>query len=82
MGQEHGRIIGQRVIDAERTYRLIDVTDLGTYWTIPITGGALYGEGQGLLATTDGQIATWTALGRAFYCSKNNMVSWLYIVPN
>jgi hypothetical protein len=30
---------------------------LGTNWT----GGALYGEGQGLLTTTDGQIATWTA---------------------
>ena len=74
LGQEHGRIIGQRVLDAkgpkiestfsaEGTYRLIDVTDLGTYWTISRTGGALYGEGQGLLTTTDGQIVTWTARG-------------------
>jgi hypothetical protein len=74
LGQEQGRIIGQRVLDAEGpkiestfsaegTYRLIVVTDLGTYWTIPRTGGALYGEGQGLLTTTDGQFATWTARG-------------------
>jgi hypothetical protein len=74
LGQEHGCIIGQRVLDAEGpkiestfsaegTYRSIDITDLGTYWTIPRTGGALYGQGQGLLTTTDGQFVTWTAQG-------------------
>jgi hypothetical protein len=74
LGQEDGRIIGQRVIDAggpkiestfsaEGIYRTIEVTDLGTYWTIPRSGGALYGQGQGLLTTRDGQFATWTAQG-------------------
>jgi hypothetical protein len=74
LGQEHGHIIGQRVLDAEGpkiestfsaegTYRTIEVTDLGTYCTIPRPGGALYGQGQGLLTTRDGQFATWTAQG-------------------
>jgi hypothetical protein len=74
LGQENGRIIGQRVIDAEGPkiestfsaegiYRTIEVTNLETYWTIPRSGGALYGQGQGLLTTRDGQIATWTAQG-------------------
>ena len=55
LGQENGRIIGQRVLDAEGPkiestfstegiYRTIEVTDLGTYWTIPRSGGALYGR--------------------------------------
>lgn len=74
LGQEYGRIIGQRVLDAEGpkiestfsaegTYRGIEVTDLGTYLTIPRPGGALYGQGQGVLTTADGQIATWIAQG-------------------
>jgi hypothetical protein len=46
---------------------------LGTYWTIPKTGGALYGEGQGLLTTTDGQIATWTARGLGRYTAPRTI---------
>jgi hypothetical protein len=51
LGREDGRIIGQRVLDAEGPkiestfsaegiYRTIEVTDFGTYWTIPRSGGA------------------------------------------
>jgi hypothetical protein len=68
LGHEDGRIIGQRVLDAEGPkiestfsaeviYRTIEVTNLGTYWTIPRSGGALYGQGQGLLTTRDGQLS-------------------------
>ena len=74
LGQENGRIIGQRVLDAEGPkiestfsaegiYRTIEVADLGTYWTSPRSSRALYGQGQGLLTTRDGQFATWTAQG-------------------
>ena len=74
LGQEVGRITGQRVLDAEGPkiestfsaegiYRTIAVTDLGTYLTIPRSAGALYGQGQGVLTTADGQIATWVAQG-------------------
>jgi hypothetical protein len=65
LGQEVGRIIGQSILDAggpkiestfsaEGTYRTITVTDLGTYLTIPRPGGALYGQGQGVLTTAQG----------------------------
>ena len=74
LGQEVGRIICQRIVDAEGpkiestfsaegTYRTIAVTDLGTYLTIPRSSWNLYGQGQGVLTTTDGQIATWVAQG-------------------
>jgi hypothetical protein len=39
---------------------------LGTYWTIPRAGGALYGQGQGVLTTRDGQLVTWTAQGLGY----------------
>ena len=74
LGQEVGRIIGQRIVDAEGpkientysaegTFRTIAVTDLGTYLSISRPDGALYGQGQGVLTTIDGQIATWIAQG-------------------
>lgn len=39
------------------------ISYLGTYLSIPRSAGALYGQGQGVLTTTDGQIATWVAQG-------------------
>ncbi len=44
-------------------YRTADVTDLGTYWTLPRTDGSLYGKGQGVIMTRDGEIAPQTAPG-------------------
>jgi hypothetical protein len=52
-------------------YKGIEGTDIGTYWTVPRLGegereggGVVYGEGQGVVTTKDGQeIATWTGQG-------------------
>jgi hypothetical protein len=66
--EENGRITLQRGLDAEGPnietsfsasgmYRTADVTDLGTYWTLPRTDGSLYGEGQDVIMTRDGEIA-------------------------
>jgi hypothetical protein len=74
IGHEEGQIIGRRVLDAEGpkientfnaegSFRGIDINDLGTYWTIVRPEGVLYGEGQGVLTSRDGQIVTWTAQG-------------------
>ncbi len=38
----------------------INVTDIGTIWTLPISGGMIYSEGQGLLTTQQGEMATYT----------------------
>jgi hypothetical protein len=39
------------------------VKDTGTYWTIVRPDGTLYGEGQGIMTTKDGKMATWTGHG-------------------
>jgi hypothetical protein len=49
--QESGTLFGQ------------DVTNIGTYTTFERVPGQLYGEGQGLVATADGQSAIWNGHG-------------------
>ena len=72
---EHiGKITGQRVLDAEGAkmettfsgnakYRGTDGTEIGTYCTIYRPEGVLYGEGQGVITSKEGEIATWTGSG-------------------
>jgi hypothetical protein len=39
-------------------------TEVGTYTSVLREGGVLYGEGQGIITTKDGQgMATWTGQG-------------------
>jgi len=73
--EDKGKITGQRVLDAngpkietsmttEGTYRGTDATEIATYWSIPQEDGIMYGEGQGVITTKDGQeMATWTGQG-------------------
>jgi hypothetical protein len=70
-----GKITGQRVLDVEipkmetsfameGNYRGIPCTDVGTYTSVLREGGVMYGEGQGIITTKDGQgMATWTGQG-------------------
>jgi hypothetical protein len=72
---EHkGKITSQRVLDVEGAkmetsfsgsikYRDTDGTEIGTYSAIYRPEGVLYGEGQGVITTKDGEIATWTGSG-------------------
>jgi len=72
---EHkGKITGQRVLAAEgpkmettfsgsAKYRGTDGTEIGTYRSVYRPEGVLYGEGQGVITTMDGEIATWTGSG-------------------
>jgi hypothetical protein len=69
-----GKITGQRVLDAEipkmetsfameGNYSGTACTDIGTYTSV-LRGGVLFGEGQGIITTKDGQgMATWTGQG-------------------
>ena len=43
-----------------------DVTNTGTFWSIPLEGGVFYGEAKGIFTTRQGDIVTYTAqdLGR------------------
>jgi hypothetical protein len=75
IGEERGKITGQRVLDVqvpkmetsftmEGNYRGTPCTDVGTYAAELREGGVLFGEGQGITTTKDGQgIATWTGPG-------------------
>jgi hypothetical protein len=76
--EESGKITGQRVLDVEgskieTSFKMngkfggIEGSDLGTYCTVMREGsepGVMYGEGQGVITTKDGQgMATWTGQG-------------------
>jgi hypothetical protein len=73
LGEDKGKITGQRVLDATGpkieasfsavgSYAGVDCTNTGTYWTIPIAADALYGEAKGVLMSENDLLA-WTAQG-------------------
>jgi len=75
--EENGKVTSQRILDVEGgipkmetsfsatgNYRGTETTANITYWSTPRPGGAIYGEGQGVLMSKDGQeMATWTGPG-------------------
>ena len=77
ISEEKGKITSQKVLDVEGgepkiettfsatgNYRGTETTANITYWSTPRPGGAIYGEGQGVLMSKDGQeMATWTGQG-------------------
>ncbi len=52
-------------VSFEGTNKLLGVTgqEIGTYSAGPRPDGSLYGEGQGVVATADGDILTWKGAG-------------------
>ena len=44
-------------------YRGTDGTEIGTFSSILRPEGVLYGEGQGVITSKDGEVATWTGSG-------------------
>jgi hypothetical protein len=73
--EEKGKITSQRVVDvkgpnvetsfaATGRYVGTDGIGIGTYSTVLRENGVLYGEGQGVITTTDDkEMATWTGQG-------------------
>ena len=41
----------------------VDGMNLGTYISFPKPDGSLHGDGQGVFATTDGEMVTWKGIG-------------------
>ena len=69
--ENRGKITSQRVLAAEEVkmetsfsggakYRGTDGTEIGTFWSIYRPEGV---QGQGLITSKDGEIATWTGSG-------------------
>ena len=41
----------------------VDAHEIATYWSAPRPDGSLYGEGEGVVLTPDGGMATWKGAG-------------------
>jgi hypothetical protein len=75
LGESSGKITGTRVLTSEGQVKVEvsfqgrgdmlgeDITDFGTYWQSVRPGGVLYGEGDVLWLTDDGQSALWSGFG-------------------
>ena len=75
IGASQGKRIVRRVLAADAGFEVevsfeetgkmlgLDISGLGTYTSQPRPDGTLYGEGQGLLFTKDGDMAAWKGQG-------------------
>jgi len=76
LGEESGKITGRRVIRSgaggprvedsfQSTGKIAGAAyrGIGTYWAAMRTGGFLYGEGQGVMMTKDGDGIMWVGQG-------------------
>jgi hypothetical protein len=88
IGETQGKITGNRVLPSDGqapkvessfqdTGKIlgVDITEIATYWS-QIRGDKLYGEGQGVIMTEDGETACWTGFGVANFTGKGSATSW------
>ena len=86
--EDKGKITGQRVLDDEGPkiessfvtdgkYKGTEGTNIGTYSSLlrqGEEGGVMYGKGQGVVTTKDGQeMATWTGQGIGRFSSPGKI---------
>jgi hypothetical protein len=64
----------------EGNYRGIPCTDVGTYTSVLREGGVLYGEGQGIITTKDGNVDR--SRNRQVFCSRKSQFPWFNILAN
>jgi len=58
------------------TLRGVHETNMGTYITITRPDGTLFGEGQGVVMTDDGEMAAWKGHGVGRFTGHGSAVSW------
>jgi hypothetical protein len=75
LGELRGKRTARRVLSVDDGLKLevtfeskgkfagADVMEIGTYWSATRPGGGLYGEGQGVVMSQDGETATWKGGG-------------------
>jgi hypothetical protein len=74
IGESRGKRTGRRVLstnpfkvevslETSGTLLGIEVNEVITYWSEARADGSLYGEGQGVTITKDGETATWKGQG-------------------
>ncbi len=75
IGEERGRRTGRRIISTSPNFKVevsfedqgkllgLEASNIGTYTAEPRADGTLFGEGQGVILTPDGETATWKGVG-------------------
>jgi hypothetical protein len=76
--EESGQVTGTRVLPSETGAPRVETSfhatgtidgihheDTGTYVAVARPDGTIFGEGQGMLVTENGDVATWTGQGTA-----------------
>jgi len=90
LGEEIGQITGTRVLPSaggagpkvevsfQGNGRILDtdMTDMGTYVSVPRPDGTLFGEGQGCIMTADGELVTWVGSGVGRFLGRGSAVAW------
>ena len=89
IGEFKGKITGYRVLPSEGMYPKVetsvqmsgkllgvDATNLVTYLSVMRPGGELYGEGQGVIMTKDGENLTWIGHGVGRFTGRGSAVSF------
>jgi len=86
IGEERGKITGRRVLSSDGSGPKVEVsfeasgtvlgteaTDLGTYRSVVQPNGTLYGEGQGVIMTPQGDLIQWTGAGRGRFTEQGGV---------
>lgn len=89
LADETGQITGTRVLPGngvgpkiEVSFQLtgtllsIPVSDTGTWVSITQPDGTMFGEGQGVVMTDDGQVETWHGQGVGQFTGHGTAMSW------
>ena len=75
LGEARGKRTGRRVLSVDGGFKVevafesngkllgLDNMEVGTYWSESTPDGTLYGEGQGVVITHEGEVATWKGAG-------------------
>ncbi len=86
LGEEKGKITGYRVVRSGAGGPRVEISfqatgkiagtehkDIGTYWSAMRSGGFLYGEGQGVMMTKDGDSVMWVGQGTGRFKPEGGM---------
>jgi hypothetical protein len=89
IGEETGQITGTRVLPDEGAGPKVEVSfqtsgtifgihesDMGTYVSTARPDGTLFGEGQGIIMTDDGEVVTWRGQGVGRMTGHGMAASW------
>ena len=85
IGEERGKTSGQKVlpdgkveVSFEATGKILgfETTDMGTYLSEMMPDGTIWGEGQGIEITKDGEMASWKGTGVGRFTGKGGATSF------